>query len=112
MNIDVRAVFALAAVHFLADFVLQSEWMAINKSKNWRALLAHVLTYSGAFWIVCGWKFALITFACHLVTDFYTSRMNARNWAAGDTHWFFVGVGLDQLSHIWQLIWTYWWLNG
>jgi hypothetical protein len=112
MNIDIRALIALTAVHFLADFVLQSNWMAVNKSRRWDALFAHVLTYAGCFLVVFGWKFALITFACHLVTDYYTSRLNARNWAAQETHWFFVGVGLDQMSHVWQLLYTYWWLNS
>ncbi len=111
MLIDVRDVIALSAFHFIADFVLQSERMAVNKSKQWRALTEHVLTYSAVFWILCGWKFALITFGCHFLTDAATSRVNAKTWANKNTHWFFVGVGFDQWTHLVQLTLTYAYLN-
>ncbi len=38
----------LMFLHFLADFPLQTRWMAENKSSNWRALGAHV----GVQWLV------------------------------------------------------------
>ena len=33
------------AGHLLGDFVAQTDWQASNKTSNWRADLAHVLTY-------------------------------------------------------------------
>ena len=40
---------ALLTTHFVADFVLQSDWMVQNKSKRWGALAAHVSVYTLAF---------------------------------------------------------------
>jgi hypothetical protein len=38
---------ALLAVHWVADFVLQTNWQARNKSKSNVALSRHVLVYTG-----------------------------------------------------------------
>lgn len=31
--------------HLLGDWLLQTEWQALNKTHNWRALLSHVAVY-------------------------------------------------------------------
>lgn len=103
---------ALLSLHWLADFVLQSDWMANNKSKDNTALLAHTLLYSLVFLPFYGASFALITFVLHTVTDYFTSRVNSRLWKATQVHWFFVSVGLDQLIHFVSLALTYRWLFG
>lgn len=107
---------ALLTTHFVADFVLQSDWMAQNKSKDWLALTLHVLVYSLAFVPVALWllpwnlagAFVVITFALHFATDAITSRINSRLWAAKRVHAFFVGIGADQLSHAYALAFAYW----
>jgi hypothetical protein len=48
-----------------------------------------------------------LTFALHFVTDAITSRINSRLWAAKNVHWFFVGIGADQLLHAYALAWTW-----
>ena len=35
----------LLVSHLLGDWVLQSDWQAINKSRRWAALTAHVASY-------------------------------------------------------------------
>jgi hypothetical protein len=104
-------VLILLTVHFVADFLLQNDWMAINKSKHWGALTLHVLIYSLAFsWL--GWKFALITFVTHFITDAITSRMTrALYYPVFHRHWFFAVIGLDQLIHAWSLTLTYIYLH-
>lgn len=100
----------LMSIHFLADFVLQSDWMARNKSKANLPLAIHVFIYAFCFmWF--GWQFAGVTFCCHFAQDWITSRINSRLWAANKVHWFFVGVGADQLLHTYQLAFTYHWLG-
>lgn len=115
------------AVHFVADFVLQSNWMATNKSKRWDALALHCLVYA-ACWLWLGIAFALITFVTHFITDAITSRITSRLWFLrmelagrkwrvvadgvsseepaywvnlddGKRHWFFVVIGADQVIH-------------
>lgn len=99
----------LLSVHFVADFVLQTNWQAQNKSRNWNALTRHVAVYSACF-LPFGVRFAIVTFACHFLTDAVTSRINKRLWDAKRVHGFFVGVGADQLVHAWTLALTGWWL--
>lgn len=35
--------------HMTGDYLLQSDWMAQNKTKDWKACLAHAFTYSLPF---------------------------------------------------------------
>ena len=117
-------IFTIIFIHWLADFVFQTHWQATNKSKNNIALTYHVVTYSltwlipiaillyiGPFnlvgGILFGIMFSCITFICHWITDYYTSRLNSRLWAKGDVHNFFVSVGFDQVLHYIQLFTTF-----
>ena len=97
---------ALLAVHWLADFVLQTHWQASNKSKDHWALLYHVNTYTLVLMVaslllfgVQGVAFALVNGALHLITDYFTSRWSSRLWAKQEWHTFFVVIGIDQLIH-------------
>lgn len=109
---------ALAILHWLGDFVLQSRWMADNKSKRWDALFSHVATYAIVLWFgLCLYSiFALIAMdldiiedtlfwyvvinaALHAATDFFTSRATSRLYKQNRIHAFFVIVGLDQMIH-------------
>jgi hypothetical protein len=83
---------SLLALHFIGDFLLQTDWMALNKSKDFEALGVHVGVYTCVF---AGWlyfpvppaplavsisKFLVFTFITHWLTDAVTSRMTARLW--------------------------------
>jgi len=94
--------------HFIADFVLQSHDMAVNKSKDFWWLLAHVSVYTTVMGVfstllfsnfIAWWLFTVVTGILHLSVDFVTSRINARLWEKGQVHNFFVGVGADQFIH-------------
>lgn len=110
-------------IHWFADFVLQTHWMATNKSKNMDALLAHTVSYS-LIWLCVGvlyavsleshveqlyamFLFPLATLAAHTLTDYYTSRWTSKLWAKGDIHNFFVVIGIDQVLHYLQLFGLY-----
>lgn len=96
----------MLAIHFVADFILQSDWMAINKSKSWKALCLHTLIYSLCFLPFYGLAFASATFLLHTLQDTITSRINSKLWVANQRHWFFVGIGADQLLHYTLLAYT------
>lgn len=107
----------LSVIHFVADFVLQSNWMAVNKSKSFAALGSHVGVYTLVLLIagmmmfnhtVYLYSFVLINGLLHFLTDFVTSRINAELYKNEDKHNFFVMVGADQLIHALCLVWTFW----
>ena len=111
---------SLLVAHFVGDFLLQTDWMALNKSKNWWALGVHCLVYSLCFWFL-GPTFVIATFCFHFLTDAITSRITGKLWfipmepmvvpfevEPKHTHychilptryWFFVMIGFDQLIH-------------
>lgn len=113
-------IFSIIVIHWIADFVLQTDKQAKGKSKNWSDLLEHTNNYS-LLWTIIGmfytiislntsWNwllFGLITFIAHTITDYFTSRLNSKLWAKGQTHNFFVSVGFDQILHYIQLFLTY-----
>jgi hypothetical protein len=85
--------------------------MAINKSKSNKWLALHVLAYSACFLPFGGW-FALVNYGLHFCTDYVTSRITSRLWQAGQRHWFFVVIGIDQALHVTALTTTYSWIGG
>lgn len=116
-------IFYVMVIHWVADFILQTHEQAMNKSTSMGALLAHTITYT-AVWFVSLISFAggshnlslnmmlmillfcLITFICHTITDYFTSRETRRLFGKGDYHNGFVVVGLDQILHYIQLYTT------
>jgi hypothetical protein len=128
--ITLTEIFVIILIHWVADFVLQTDKQAKGKSKNWNDLLSHTLNYSYV-WVIIGiiysfiypeiqenykWVdllifFPLITFIAHTITDYFTSRLNSKLWAKGKVHYFFVSVGFDQVLHYIQLFLTYYYLK-
>lgn len=101
-------------IHWVADFILQTDKMALNKSKSNRWLLTHTLVYS-LVWFAVGicifdfynvLIFTLITFITHTLTDYVTSRITRRLYNVSK-HYFFVVIGFDQFLHYTQLLLTY-----
>ena len=118
-------IFSIIFIHWVADFVLQTDWQAQNKSKNNSALLSHTYNYS-LVWYIVGVPYALmnpnyvqwtltafvvITFVAHTITDYFTSRLNSKLWADKKVHYFFVSVGFDQVLHYVQLFTTFYLLT-
>jgi Protein of unknown function (DUF3307) len=100
----------LLLVHWLADFVLQNNWMAINKSKSILALLEHSVVYMGSLYALTlgahlGW--AVLNGCLHLLIDYVTSKINSKLWLDKRVHGFFVSVGFDQFLHVSILLLTW-----
>lgn len=117
--------FLIILSHFFCDFILQTDKMAQGKSKSNYWLSMHVLTYCAGFipftlYTAIGeglgnaailWL--LINGILHFCTDYITSRINSKLWADKKVHWFFVGVGADQVVHYGCLLFTYqYFING
>jgi hypothetical protein len=111
----VYALMYLLVFHWVADFVTQTDKIALQKADNILALLVHVLLYTivmmiGTLMILNTWvngssavanwfSFVACNAALHLVTDFFTSKVSKQYWKANNRHAFFVTIGFDQLIH-------------
>jgi hypothetical protein len=103
-------------LHFLADFIMQSDRVAQAKSTSNVALSEHVLTYQLPFLVMVPFVFeslmvgvawVWINTLAHWVTDYFTSRLCSKLWGQGERHNFFVVIGFDQAIHLTTLITTY-----
>lgn len=112
--LDIGVVLLLVWLHFLGDFIMQSSYMAINKSKSNKVLLLHVTIYGLPFTLAgvllgIPW-FGPINAVLHFMTDWVTSRITSQLYANPDKHWFFVVIGADQAIHFTCLFCTYYWM--
>ncbi len=98
-------IIAIVWIHFVADFILQSNHIATNKSKYTICLLEHCCIYSLPFFIL-GIKYALINGILHFVIDFFTSSMTTYFYGRDRRRAFFITIGCDQAIHITCLILT------
>ena len=99
----------LVWLHWISDFVFQTDNMAMNKSSSIKWLSIHIGVYMiPFFWF--GWQFALINGALHWVTDFFTSKWSGYYCKAGKIGLQFKVIGLDQAIHLTCLLGTYYWL--
>lgn len=107
-------------IHWVADFTLQSEWMALNKSKNNLALASHAAAYYAGITVLMipalflfSWYhifiFTALNGIIHLTVDYVSSRITSYLWKEERVHDFFVIIGLDQFIHVSILYLTMLW---
>ncbi|GAB4324318.1 MAG: hypothetical protein Kow0074_17180 [Candidatus Zixiibacteriota bacterium] len=103
----------LLIAHVVGDWLLQTEWMALNKATDWRALIVHVLVYHAvmAAILIVGYPmepgvvllvvFALAVFHAILdrrrVTDWY---MRAMRMVVNQAPPLWLRVAVDQALHV------------
>lgn len=107
-------------VHYLADFGLQTHAQAIGKGEGKKFINLPLFYHAGIYSLV--WTiatipildynlrflvFGMITFICHYLTDWVTSRISKPLFQKGDFHNGFVVVGFDQVLHYLQLYFTF-----
>jgi len=97
MNIEL--ILLIIWIHFIADFLLQNDKMAINKSSSSKWLTIHTLIYSIPF-VIFGFRSMVVIFTSHWFVDFFSSRLTTKLFIAQKRHWFFVVIGLDQAIHL------------
>jgi predicted ABC-type sugar transport system permease subunit len=58
--------------HFIGDYLLQSDWMAQEKTKRWWPAIAHALTYGLPFLVVTRSIPAIaVIIVTHVIIDHY-----------------------------------------
>lgn len=103
--------------HMTGDYVLQSDWMASDKTSNKKAALAHVLTYAIPFILLCTRNpIALfIIVSTHFVIDhwrlaryvcwaknFLAPRVGMRRYSPWEEC---KGTGYDRDKPAWLAVW-------
>ena len=117
----------LFVIHFIADFLWQSRWMATNKSSNLQALSYHIAIIFLAFFggsliaganLLAAATFSFANAAIHALIDWniwrgykwYVLRKftdengevavsDAQAFHYWEDHWFYATIGLDQFLH-------------
>lgn len=124
---SVATIITLLAFHWISDFVFQTGEMAANKSSANGWLTGHCFVYSLVFGLLLSpsaykaspdsvepWlMFMLITFVCHWITDYFTSRVVKQKFEVKEYYTSlpnmgaFTIIGFDQLLHFIQIFVTY-----
>jgi len=97
----------LMLAHWVGDFLLQSSWMALEKSRSILALSAHVGTYG---LVILVWslfvtsplvaiQFVAVNMALHFVIDSVTSRLTTYFRHQDNQRAMFSTIGFDQWLH-------------
>ena len=106
----------ILSVHYFADFIVQTDWQAKNKSSRFDALARHVTNYTGIMFALSFvmWRnnplmacWAVANGIAHCVVDYFTSRTAKRFFSLGNYRGGFMVIGLDQLIHQTCLLWSW-----
>jgi len=106
-NVSEKMIFLfLLFGHWIADFLCQNNWMALNKSEKVFPLFIHCFLYSLVmlpfflFIEINLIKIFGILFISHLFIDFVSSKITSYLWNKKKIRMFFNIIGLDQFLHI------------
>jgi len=96
--------------HLVGDYLLQNDWMALNKKKSSLHCGVHVAVYVASVWLFTGWPWwaLLVTAVCHFIQDrtsivrSYMRWMGQESFATGPcAPWSIIAV--DNVMHFVQL---------
>lgn len=124
--ISITPIIVILFAHWVADFVMQNDWMAKGKSKSNIPLLVHGATYTTVITVILSvmayylhyspvdiiW-FGIINGVLHTATDYVTSRLSSAAISADrlggkiPNLGFFTIIGLDQMLHFIMLFYTW-----
>ena len=106
--IELWVILSLLTCHFIGDFIMQTDKMAVNKSTSNKWLTKHVFTYIIPFMIFYSivvtslntfLLIIILNIILHWITDYFTSRVASYFYKKEKRGLFFKTVGFDQLIH-------------
>jgi hypothetical protein len=83
-------------LHLWGDFILQSDWMAQNKTKSSLAAAIHAICYSLPFWIL---QPHVAAWAVILVTHFFIDRFRLARFVVSTKNM----IGQPYMRHLYNL---------
>lgn len=114
----------LLFAHFIADFLLQPRWMAVNKSIKFKVLVQHCAIQGGVFLVFCLVLFnpldaliiSIMNTMLHGCIDwniwrgykYFRRHEDIKTFPWWEDHWFFVTIGADQLLHGISILFALW----
>lgn len=104
--ISFQIIVLILFLHFVSDFLLQSQKMSETKSEDLTMILLHASIYSLPF-ILISPLYALVNGILHGGVDNVTSKWTKKLYKQQKYHWFFVVIGFDQMIHLMTLFSTY-----
>ncbi len=99
--------------HWMGDYAFQTSKMAVGKSRHFKWLVLHVITYTGVL-LVCSFilfppkvaiSFLVINCILHGITDFFTSKLTSKY--RKNPRIFYPIMGFDQFIHMVTLYVTF-----
>lgn len=57
--------------HFVGDYLLQNDWMAVNKTKSFLPAFIHATIYSLPFLLLVSFEYWLVIYITHFFIDRY-----------------------------------------
>lgn len=108
----------LLVAHFIADYVFQSTYTGMNKSKIFTVMVKHIFIYTSVLAVLCLPLFLFVPYGTfftfivcnavmHMITDAITSRLSTKYYEQGRIYAFWKVIGIDQLAHYAVLFYTY-----
>ena len=103
----------LIFAHFIGDWGLQYEWMALNKNKYWFVMTAHCVIWTACvcialeyYSIMAYWK-VIFLFLGHLLCDIWKCKVYEKvPFCQQKTN---IHLYVDQIWHLWQcaIVWMF-----
>jgi len=95
--------------HLVPEFLLQNDWMRLNKTNSWFAALLHTIIYQAFFWLLTGNWVAILVIALY---HFLFGRL-----AIASRYCELVGIGHPPPNEPYYTRWTpppeyvrFWWV--
>lgn len=83
-----NVIFMIVSLHFLADYVLQTRFVAESKGQNWYHMIVHCTLYAFPFSIYFGFDWRIfVIIATHIIID------------AGKARYYKISYVQDQILH-------------
>lgn len=110
--IDVELMIILLFTHWVGDYLLQFNIIAIHKSQDIMWLTVHVLIYTAVIYMAVIFRFTpeeafyfcVANGLLHFATDFITSKLSSKY--KDNPRLFYPIIGFDQLIHTVTLVTT------